>query len=274
MPTKIQWCDETLNIVTGCTKISAGCKNCFAEGMIKRFGHNRDGSENDKIFNRIVLHPDRLQTPAKWKKPKSIFLCSMGDLFHPDIDANFIYRVMGMMGSLPRHTFLLLTKRPDRIPNYLTLIQESFTPNVWLGVSVSTQGDADSLIPILLQIPAAKHFVSVEPMLEEINLIDYLPLLSWVICGCESGPKRRPSDINWFRNLLDQCRYIDPPAVPFFLKQAEFNGKIVKMPSLDGQVWSEKPKIAEDRHQSNQKTIQEIVKGAIDNPIIPTKKKE
>ncbi len=255
MSTKIPWTDETLNVVTGCTRISPGCKHCYAEPIIKRFGHQGKGEDDNKVFNDVVMHPDRLEVPRKWKKPKSIFLCSMGDLFHYQVPSDFIFKVSGMMGSFPRHTFLVLTKRPQRAIDYINLVQESFTPNVWIGVSVEDQESADERIPRLLNIPGRriKRFVSVEPMLEKIDLTTWLGIsegdpgrfardtgsdLDWVIAGCESGPKRRPVKTDCFRSLRDQCV---TAGVPFFLKQMDVGGKIVKMPVLDRCVWAAKP---------------------------------
>lgn len=253
MPTKIEWCDEVWNVVTGCTKISAGCQNCYAEGIIKRFGHGghkAHGSSPDKRFENVTMHPERGVIPYMWKKPRSVFVCSMGDLFHKSVPFDFIDAVFSVMGTVYRHTYLVLTKRPERLKQYIQfdVDQNEYKPlkNVWLGVSVEDQKTADERIPILLQIPAAKRFLSIEPILEKVNLIDYLPEIDWVIAGCESGPKRRPAKTEWFRSLRDQCQHIDPPAVPFFLKQVNgyINGKsvVVKMPMLDWITWNQKPK--------------------------------
>lgn len=257
MATKIPWCDETLNLVTGCTKVSPGCKNCYAEGFISRFGHKRDGSENDKKFSRIVLHQDRLETPYKWKRPKSILVPSMGDLFHENVPSFVLTQVFDMIRELQRHTFLLLTKRPENVLKYMHYVSSWFPPNAWIGVSVEDQETADKRIPELLNIPSNMRFVSVEPILEKIDLTTWLGIsegspglfardtgsyLDWVIAGCESGNKRRLAKIDWFRSLRDQCVVAK---VPFFLKQAEgYNdGKfvVVEMPVLDGRIWNQKP---------------------------------
>ncbi len=249
MATKIPWCDETLNLVTGCTKVSNGCLNCYAQGLISRFGHKGDGSENDKKFNRIVLHQDRLVTPYKWKKPKSIFVCSMGDLFHDDVPAFFLDVAFQMMRKMQMHTFLVLTKRPENVLRYMHYVSSWFPPNVWFGVSVENQETADERIPKLLEIPAHKRFVSVEPMLGSININDYLDrdyhtadsnynLLDWVICGCESGGRRRETKIDWISNLKHQCGI---SKTPFFLKQMDVGGELVEMPTLNGKIWNQKP---------------------------------
>lgn len=255
MPTKIEWCDEVWNVVTGCTKISPGCKNCYAERVTKRFGHGDHrlhGSSPDKRFENVTIHPERMVYPQRWKKPRSVFVCSMGDLFHKSVNFLFIDAVFNMTQEVDRHTYLILTKRPERVLEYFYSFEhlDSDLPNVWFGVSVENQKTADERIPLLLQIPAVKRFVSVEPMLGKINLVDYLPGIDWVIAGCESGPKRRIAKTDWFRSLRDQCV---AAKVPFFLKQ--MNGYIttrqrhgtvsklgvIKMPMLDFIAWNQKP---------------------------------
>ncbi len=254
MPTKIEWCDEVWNPVTGCTKIRTGCTNCYAEGIAKRFWGNRK-------FTDVQCHSDRLEQPMHWRKPRKIFVCSMGDLFHEDVPFKFIDDVFSVMIQASHHKFILLTKRPQRMKEYFDSI---YTDNerydgfplckmlnhIWLGVSVSTQKDADEMIPVLLQIPATVRFVSMEPMLTKINISEDIqgfehgnwhkkrPSLDWVICGCESGQNRRHIDIDRIRNLKNQCV---EAGVPFFLKQMEINGKVVKMPELDGKVWNQYP---------------------------------
>jgi len=245
--TKIEWAEKVWNPVTGCTKIREGCKNCYAERMAKRFW-------GDRKFTDIHCYPDRLEQPLRWRKPCLIFVCSISDLFHEDVDERFIGRVFGYMAEAYWHTFIILTKRPKRAlewstglfhypkGDYSKLPIRGLTPNLYLGVSISTQKDAEELIPILLQIPTAVRFVSVEPMLEAIDF-GFLPEcgaeLDWVICGCESGPSRRPCKIDWIRSLRDQCT---DAGVPFFLKQMPGDGKLVKMPVLDGKVWNQYPR--------------------------------
>ncbi len=260
---KIEWTNSTWSPVTGCSPISEGCDHCYAKRMATRL-RGRCGYPQDDPF-KVTFHEDKLDQPLRWKKPQRIFVCSMGDLFHPDVPYA-IYRSLALtFYSLKRHTFLLLTKRPERMAE---IVDEVFRyyypgdwpfPNVWLGVTVEL---AEYLhrIPTLLQIPAAKRFVSLEPMLSPISLrwlvpsrewyrnklnkggvneFDGLRELSWVIAGCESGPGRRESKTQWFRNVKNQCV---EAGVPFFLKQMSVDGKIVKMPELDGRVWDEKPK--------------------------------
>ncbi|HAC16944.1 MAG TPA: hypothetical protein DCE78_13515 [Bacteroidetes bacterium] len=251
--TKIEWTDYSWNPVTGCTKISDGCKNCYAERIAKRFWN--------RPFEKVWCHPERLADPSMWKKPKKIFVCSMSDLFHTDVPDDFIEQVFYTMALNARqHTYMILTKRPARMLEFMNGHHECVQSHVWLGVSAENQEMADERIPILLQTPAVVRFVSVEPMLEKIDLVqagalsvyvsgggvgDY-PLsrglesngISWVICGAESGHGARPFDMCWARDLKNQCQ---SAGVPFFLKQARINGQLLKMPELDGQIWEEYP---------------------------------
>ena len=243
MPSKIEWTDEVWNPVTGCTKVSEGCKNCYAERIYNQY--------NASPFSEVSHHYARLEQPLRWKKPRKIFVCSMGDLFHEDVPFEFIDRVFESMIKAHQHTFLILTKRPERMKGYIDSLCEdnekydgiplnNILNHVWLGVSVENQ---DNLwrVDKLLQIPAAVRFVSVEPMLGEIDF-SILPEceaeIDWVICGSESGPKRRECNIEWVCSLRDQCTMA---GVPFFLKQMDIDGKFVKMPELDGKVWKETP---------------------------------
>lgn len=264
--TKIQWANKVWNPVTGCTKVSEGCRNCYAERMANRL-RGRCGYPADEPF-RVTLHPDRLEEPLRWRKPSMVFVCSMGDLFHEDIPESFISAVFYVMQVANQHSFLILTKRPARMaefldrwvhcdhayPDYAWHIGAGSNsgrpygyghyraegkrrpplPNVWLGVTVENQEMADKRIPILLQIPAAIRFVSVEPLLGHINIAGYLgwnglrrmgdgllyrwaaPKIDWVICGGETGPHARPMHPDWARNLRDQCQ---AAGVPFFFKQ-------------------------------------------------------
>lgn len=257
--TKIDWADYVWNPVTGCTKVSAGCKNCYAERHANRFWGERK-------FTDVICHEDRLDQPLHIKKPGRVFVNSMSDLFHPCVDDGFIMNVFIRMYECPNLTFIILTKRPERMSTWVKIewidglsnreTNDINTPleNVWLGVSVENQQTADERIPILLQTPAAVRFVSYEPALGAVNLSKYLitkfynrgpeyaPLniksIDWVICGSESGPGARPFDMDWARNLRDQCQAAN---VPFFLKQMPVEAKLVKMPALDGKVWDQFP---------------------------------
>lgn len=254
MPTKIEWTDETWNPVTGCTKISKGCKNCYAAKMARRLA-GRHGYPKAPHHFDVTLHPSRLSQPTKWKKSKKIFVCSMSDLFHPKIPFDFVDKVMDVVATNPRHTFLVLTKRPKRMFDYFygenVLDYRGPCMNLWLGVTVENQKAADERIPWLLRTPAAVRFLSCEPLLELIDLQKWLcpypdcgnvaedgtcasslnptpechiascPMtdiqgISWVITGGESGTDARPMHPDWARSLRDQCQ---ASSTAFFFKQ-------------------------------------------------------
>jgi len=259
--TKIEWADKTYNPVTGCTKISEGCQNCYAERLTKRFW-------TDKDFSKVTLHPDRLDQPLKWKKPSKIFVCSMSDLFHEDVPTWMRFEVLDIIFEAKQHTFLVLTKRPQQMYDFFDWYYKKagrtteIIKNLWLGVTTENQRTADERIPILLQIPAAVRFVSVEPMLSPISLrwlsawngkalkpypllktdhLDGLRKLSWVICGGESGPGARKMKYEWAYELNKQCQ---DAGVPFFYKQGpDDDGKWGKMPKLNGIIWDQRPKV-------------------------------
>jgi protein gp37 len=248
--TKIEWSDEVWNPVTGCTKVSAGCKNCYAERIAKRFWRDGITGDNYRPFSEVRCHSERLEQPLLWKRSRRVFVDSMSDLFHPKVPDTFIAQVFLIMMMAPIHTFMILTKRPKRMMKWVkNRYYQNPLPNVWLGVSVEDQKTADERIPLLLQMPAALRFISVEPMLGIIDLeqagnnacIEWWENngIGWVICGCESGPGARPMKMSWAADLKHQCVFSD---VPFFFKQAMIKGKLVKMPELDGKVWDEIPK--------------------------------
>lgn len=270
--TKIEWATDTWNPVTGCTKVSAGCANCYAEGMATRFprtGYAPRALDQDRVgpvhdFNRVLLHPDRLDQPLHWRKPRRVFVCSMGDLFHEGVPRLFQLNVFGKMRNAQQHTFMVLTKRPLQMKRFIQrmaadcrmhegyrlIFPEWPLPNVWLGVTAENQDTADERIPLLLQTPAAVRFVSVEPMLGPVDFTSMndgyntaIEQLDWVICGGESGHGARPMETEWALQLRDQCYLAD---VPFFLKQMKVNGKMEKMPLLDGERWAQFPKEADD----------------------------
>ena len=257
MPTKIEWAEESWNPVTGCTPVSEGCQNCYAARMARRLA-GRCGYPADEPF-RVTLHPERLEQPAKWRKPRRIFVCSMGDLFHPDIRWEYIYDVFLAMYNAGWHTFLVITKRPERMKAIIEEHIPHVADNIWLGVTAENQARGDERIPVLLSIPAAVHFVSIEPCLgpvdllraiqvgfgrqaplDNINFVDGLGYgLDWVILGCETGPGRRTMQPVWARDVKDQCV---AAGVPLFLKQMYRNdGTLWKLPQLDGQIWNQYP---------------------------------
>ena len=200
----------TWNPVTGCTKISQGCKHCYAERMAKRL--KAMGSDRYRNGFEVTLHPDLLDVPYGWRQPRVVFVNSMSDLFHDDISLAYIQRVFTTMRDCPHHTFQVLTKRSERLADLAP--QLPWSGNVWMGVSVE---DARVLgrVHDLQRVPAAVRFLSLEPL---IGPFDALPLdgIHWVIVGGESGPKARPMRKEWVTSIFRQCR---AARVPFFFKQ-------------------------------------------------------
>jgi protein gp37 len=259
------------NPTTGCSHVSAGCANCWASRFATRHA-GRFGYPAVAPFTP-TCHPDRLDEPLRWRKPQVVAVSFMGDLFHVCIPESFVRRVVGVMADerCERHTFLLLTKRPERARAILTspMCSPNNWPttglhNVYLGVSVEDQRTADERIPILLDAPAAHRWVSVEPQIGPVDLGPHLqewtdacigdrdvvtaevtPALDWVVQGCESGPGRRPFDVAWARSVRDQC---SAAGVPYYLKQIHWpaqdapghwpSADVIKHPLLDG-VWHE-----------------------------------
>lgn len=226
--TKIAWTDETWNPVTGCTKVSEGCAHCYAEGIAKRFWKGRP-------FTDVQCHYERLDIPFRWKKDRMVFVCSMGDLFHDDVPDDFVGKVLFPVHTLTCHKWQILTKRPKRMAEYFT--KHDPPKEAWLGVTAENQKRADERIPILLQIPAAVRFVSLEPLLSYVNIQGCLnpsptgeddSKLDWVIVGCESGPKRRECKLEWVRSIVEQCA---DAGVPCFVKQIEINGRVSHNPA-------------------------------------------
>lgn len=225
MVTKIEWAEETWNPITGCSPISEGCKNCYARRMSNRLA-GRFGYTKDKPFD-ITLHEHVLSKPLEWKRPKKVFVCSMGDLFHEEVPVEWIDFVFSMMAIASWHTYIILTKRPQRLKHYYGHIGCN-TPkkNIWLGVTAENQTWAEERIPVLLEVPAIKHFVSVEPMLGEVRLNAIVPswqrlALDWVICGAETGTGKREMKEEWALSLQQQCETL---GVPFFFKKNSGGG--------------------------------------------------
>jgi protein gp37 len=289
MTTKIEWTDETWNPIVGCSKISTGCENCYAEqaaasARLQQFEQYQEvidfeiDLEIGKDYGRVVgsrwngkttFVESALEKPLHWKKPRRIFVCSMGDLFHESVPFEWIDKVMAIIALCPQHTFQILTKRAGRMAEYFERSIDGIPwhppriayeprPNLWLGVTAENQKCANERIPLLLQTPAAVRFVSLEPLLGEIDLarvkagsmcpdpthkVDVLlggywstnmgfvnhsdmpATIDWVIIGCESGPKRRECKIEWVRDIVEQCQTAE---VPVFVKQLSINGKVSK----------------------------------------------
>lgn len=253
----IEWTEKTWNPITGCTKVSAGCKNCYAEGMAHRFW-------GDRSFSEIQFHEERLEIPLKREKPTTWFVNSMSDLFHGQIYSEWLEKILGVMILTPQHKYQVLTKRPEQMFRRMTeetllgarskaveLTNEfpslkntigaisNPLPNLYLGVSVENQKAANDRIALLLRTPAAMRFLSCEPLLEEITVMPWLERsretgsnhqfsdrsgargrIHLVICGGESGHKARPFDVNWARSLQNECRNAN---VSFFMKQVGSN---------------------------------------------------
>ena len=206
----IEWTQATWNPVTGCTKISQGCKNCYAERLAKRL--QLMGAYRYRNGFGLTLHPDILDLPTKWRKPKLIFVNSMSDLFHKDVPADFISKVFETMANCPQHTFQVLTKRSSRLAALASKL--SWPPNVWMGVSVE-DSRVTHRIDDLRQVPAAVRFLSVEPLIGSLGTIN-LGGIHWVIVGGESGPRARRMESTWVEDIFQQCR---SASVPFFFKQ-------------------------------------------------------
>lgn len=206
----IEWTEATWNPVTGCTKVSAGCKNCYAERMAQRL--KAMGNIRYKDGFKVTLHEDLLDAPRKWKRPRVIFVNSMSDLFHEDVPTEFIQRAFETMNECPQHTFQILTKRSARAKKIAKKL--NWTPNIWMGVSVEDDR-VYQRIHDLHEVPAHVRFLSCEPL---IGSTEELPLegIHWVIAGGESGPGSRPMEADWVRSIRDQCKAAD---VAFFFKQ-------------------------------------------------------
>ncbi len=247
--TNIEWADRTWNPIIGCSHISEGCDNCYAEKMACRLATINATTDNyanvvklsyninvDKFMPsgwnaKTHFVKSAIDKPRHWKKPQRIFVCSMGDLFHESVPVEWIENVMEVITDCPQHTFIVLTKRPERMKAWFD--NSYITPNLWLGVTVENQEQADKRLPILVSIPNGKKFISIEPMLDEINLnkyyfpyrliknvpVDsrtkYIDLLDWVILGGETGTQARPMHPRWVIDIRDQCKKSN---TPFFFK--------------------------------------------------------
>lgn len=281
---KIEWCDETINPIVGCTKVSPACDNCYAEGMAKRLqamgtrGYDGVVTDKGKWSGKLNFVWSELEKPMKWKKPKRIFVGSMADLFHENVSDEWIDEIMVRVQFEKQHTFIFLTKRIERMKEYFSSrefrgqnCKDGVVQNLWIGTTVENQEQANKRIPILLDTPASKRFVSIEPMLSEIKLtmlgypeFEYDSLfggymsvpkedtyeyraqkrgkdvsLDWVIVGGESGHKARITNPAWVLSLKQQC---EDAKVPFFFKQwGEFieEKQMTDMPSqMKGKTYS------------------------------------
>ena len=228
----IEWTEATWNPVTGCTKISAGCKNCYAERLALRLQAMRNRRYRRGF--RVTLHEDVLDLPRSWKQPRRIFVNSMSDLFHPDVPLWFIRRVFGTMEECPQHSFQVLTKRSDRVRALAAKLP--WPKNVWMGVSVE-DSRVFHRIDDLRHVPAAIRFLSCEPLIGSLARID-LRGIHWVIVGGESGPHSRSMEIEWVREIFRVCRKHE---VPFFFKQWGGVRKHLTGRLLGGRTYDEMP---------------------------------
>jgi protein gp37 len=252
------WWQKNWGILEGCTKVSPGCRSCFAEDYARRFAttlpYLKGLTDQDGHWTgKVNLRPELLDLPLKTKTPAVWFVAERSDLFHEDVPDYFIHDALNAIGTASHHTFLLLTKRPDRMAEVLRDHYESalINPytNLWVGTTSENQEQFNKRGSFLEQTPAAYRFISIEPMLEEINITRYLPNrgrtyshgfgpIVWVICGCESGKKARPMRQEWSLSLMKQCR---GTGAAFFLKQIVIDGKMVKAPELNGKQYLEWP---------------------------------
>jgi len=230
--TTIEWTEATWNPVTGCDKVSPGCAHCYAETFAERF-RGVPGHPYEQGFD-LKMWPDRLDGPLHWRRPRTIFVNSMSDLFHEGIPESYVYQVFDVMNAAQRHIFQILTKRHERLAAMAPRLP--WTSNIWIGVSIENRRFVHRA-EYLRKVPAAVRFISAEPLLGPLENLD-LTGVDWLIAGGESGPRHRPVDAEWIRHLRDRCR---EARVAFFFKQwgglhPRSGGR-----TLDGREWSERP---------------------------------
>lgn len=248
MAHKIEWTEQTWNPSAGCTKISLGCKNCYAESMAIRLqAMGVVGYENGFKFNIV---PSRLNDPLKRKKPTVYFVNSMSDIFHEEMPEEYLDKIFNIIEKTPQHTYQVLTKRADRMFQYLSL--RKIPKNIWLGVTVDNRKEGLPRIDKLRSLQASVLFLSVEPLLEDLGEIN-LENIDWVIVGGESGNKARPMEKSWVVNIKQQCEEKD---VAFFFKQwgtwgadkvkrnKKLNGK-----ELEGKIYQQYPEVIENQFE-------------------------
>lgn len=231
---RIEWTGVTWNPVTGCTKVSEGCRHCYAERMARRL--QAMGQPNYVDGFAVRTHEHMLELPMTWKKPRTVFVNSMGDLFHERVPLDFIQRVFHAMAAAPWHQFQLLTKRSARLADLATFLD--WPDNVWMGVSVESR-DWLRRVDDLRDVGAAIRFLSLEPLLGPLPALD-LAGIDWVIVGGESGPGARPPAVEWVRDIRNQCM---SAGIPFFFKQWGGARRRETGRELDGEVWAQMPVI-------------------------------
>lgn len=238
--TKIEWTERTWNPVTGCTKLSPGCKHCYAETMARRL-KAMDAPGYERGFE-VTLHPDRLEWPLERRTPTVWFVNSMSDLFHTGVPDSFIERVLDTIRRSPQHTYQILTKRADRLPSFFG--SRRAPGNVWLGVSVEDRRYGVPRIQHLRRVDACVRFLSIEPLLQDLGELD-LSGIHWVIVGGESGPAARPMKPEWVQNVKRQC---EAAGVAFFFKQwgawgadGRRRSKAANGREFEGRIWNNYP---------------------------------
>jgi len=234
----IEWTESTWNPVSGCTKISAGCLNCYAERMARRL--RAIGQERYKNGFKLTLHPEALDEPHCWKKPRIVFVNSMSDLFHEKIPLEFIEAVFSVMNETKRHTFQILTKRSERLREIAPLL--SWSENIWMGVTIENN-DYVSRADDLRSVSAAVKFLSLEPLLGPVPDLK-LDEIDWVIVGGESGPSARPMKERWVLDIKQRCENENKP---FFFKQWGGVNKKKAGRLLQGKTWDNYPKVVEEK---------------------------
>jgi protein gp37 len=231
----IEWTNATWNPVTGCSSISEGCANCYARRMAKRL--EAMGLVRYRNGFRVTVHPDLLDAPLNWRKPRLIFVNSMSDLFHEDVPFDFIARVFSTISLASCHVFQILTKRADRLAEVVGELR--WPANLWVGVTVESQ-EYVHRINKLSSVPSTVRFVSFEPLLGPIKYLD-LSSVDWAIVGGESGPHSRKMDPDWARMIRDACL---EQSIPFFFKQWGGTKKSGHNRILDGKTWDQYPQEA------------------------------
>jgi len=234
---KIEWTESTWNPISGCDKISKGCENCYAERMAKRL--QAMGTRGYEDGFKVTLHPYTLDKPLKMKKPQMIFVNSMSDIFHKDVEDEYIIKIFEVMNKAHWHIFQVLTKRPERLREIKNKLK--WTDNIWFGTSVESNDYIDR-VDELRECPAKIKFLSIEPLIDSVNKINYTDI-DWVIVGGESGYGCRELKKEWVIDVKDKCQEFD---IPFFFKQWGGVNKKKAGRLLDGKIYDEMPKFKKD----------------------------